>query len=103
MNNLKGFLSVIVIMSAFWVGFPIGSSNVVASTANTNDVIEVQQTRTVTVTRAYQVNQPIPRTIEYNSGGWRGTLTIAHQQSAIDIIFVTYSGTVSCPGTCVMP
>ncbi|KGA96632.1 hypothetical protein AJ85_21600 [Alkalihalobacillus alcalophilus ATCC 27647 = CGMCC 1.3604] len=90
MNKKIGFLTVVVLMSMLFVGFPLQTTNV--SAAKSEGTTISSQSRTVTVNRSFSLNATVPQTIPYNDGrGWSGTLSLIGQQSTGDYILATYT------------
>ncbi|NAP00311.1 hypothetical protein FRY77_30490 [Halomonas sp. MG34] len=89
-----------VLVSLFLVVTP---SQTQVSAQKSGETVQSTQTRTVTQTKPYRLNQSIPSSISYNVGGWSGTLYRVSSQSTGDYILVRYSGSVHCSGSCVLP
>lgn len=83
--------------------FIIAPTQIQISAQNSEETVQATQTREVTIRRVYGLNASIPKTISYNTGGWRGTLYKTRQQSTGDHILATFQGTVTCTGTCAIP
>jgi len=99
-------LSLLTLFTVFALVFAVGG---IVAHAN------VTHSRTARITQDFSnlpvnvnqtwVNANLPATVSYSRGGWSGIL---HRQSGIHrlsntSIRLTYSGTVSCTGTCAIP
>lgn len=78
----------------------------VGATSNSENLVEPAAVYSKTVTQS--VTRPLtsphfPSSIYYNQNGWSGTLYMVGQPANFgDFYRATYSGTVSCSGTCMM-
>lgn len=99
MRKILGLFAVVALSLSVIVGGPLYSS----ATANASDQeVEIAASKVVTQTRSYKLNERIPRSIQYNTGGWSGTLKLQRTQSTGYRIIAHFSGTVNCSGPCVL-
>lgn len=88
-----------ILIGVFFIATP-SQINVFAQSSE--DSTPAAQTKTVTQTRNYSLNQSIPSSIPYNVAGWSGTLYLINTQSTGDRILATFRGSVHCSGFCGM-
>lgn len=98
-RKIFGFFAVVALSLSVFVGGPLYSS---ATTNSSDQEVELAASKVVTMTKNYNLNEPILRSIFYNTGGWSGTLKLQRTQSTGDRIIAHYSGTVSCSGPCAL-
>ena len=60
-------------------------------------------TRYVEVNATYWGQIPLPYSVEYNKGGYSGTLTYISHESEDGKYFIKYGGYVRCEGVCMAP
>ncbi|SHG30102.1 hypothetical protein [Ornithinibacillus halophilus] len=96
--------TVISIFSCILVGlfFVVAPLQTQVLAQNSEESIQ-SQTKTVTQTIPYGLNDSIDASIEYDVAGWSGILYLINTQSTGDHILATYRGTVRCSGFCGIP
>lgn len=100
MRKLVVLFAVIALALTGVFGMPLQSS---AKTGTSNFEVELAASnKVVTVTKIYKLNESIPSSISYNTGGWSGRLTLQSYYSTGDGYIARYSGTVYCSGPCAM-
>lgn len=66
-------------------------------------IVEAAASKVVNVTKTIKTGDVIPATLNYNTGGWEGTLRLTSKQAVDGGYLVIYSGTVTCSGNCAIP
>ncbi|KMK75483.1 hypothetical protein [Alkalihalobacillus pseudalcaliphilus] len=88
-------MSLIIVLA--FISSPQGT--IAAPTANSysENVIEIQASKYVTVSRVYAMSEGYPNAIQYNSGGYIGTLLVCDVRVISGLFHAKYCGTVYRP------